>query len=235
VDRRPTHHGFTLLEMLIAVTIITLIMAMMYGSYAATTQSLGRYETRSAGRKRADLVLRLMTRQIRCAFAPRSEPNDRKLTDDSQEPVAASDPVFRGDGEDPHGEFLTFVTTAGSSTGAESDQTLVSTAYRYDIGEGSLSIRQSPRAGRPVSRDAAGWISVLDHVADLKLEFHDGVQWRPKWDDRQSLKLPRAVRIRMTIAEGQSGSYQAETTIPIICRTATAAGNSGPQQASGIL
>ena len=136
--------AFTLIETLIAIAIIALIMAMVYGSYAATTQSLQRYESRTTCRERADLVLRLMTRQIRCAFAPVAEPNDGKSPGNSHEPVAAPAPIFRGNGANPQGEFLTFLTTAGSSAGTNMSQTLVSTGYQYDSTKASLSIRQSP-------------------------------------------------------------------------------------------
>ena len=70
-------------------------------------------------------------------------------------------------------------------------------------------------------------------MADLKLEFHDGLQWRPIWDDRQSqsMKLPRAVRIRMTVLDEQGGSYEAQTTIPIVYHTQIKAPNSKAQQA----
>ncbi len=230
--RRPVHSGFTLLEMLIAVTIIVLIMAMMYGSYATTTRSLQRYETQSACRRRADLILRLMTRQIRGAFAP--------LSVETQNPAslqAAPDPVFRGNGENPQGEFLTFLTTSGSSAGADAGPALVVTSYRYNAAEASLSIRQTPRTGGVAVSDTAPWTPLVDHVADLKVEFHDGAQWRSRWDDRQSQspRLPRAVRISMTVSDEPRGSYQAQTTIPIICRTALQPGDPGVHQAAGKL
>lgn len=237
MNRRPIHSGFTLIEMLIATAIIALIMAMVYGSYAATTQSLQRYESRTTCRERTDLVLRLMARQIRCAFAPVAEPHDGKSVGYLHEPAATLAPIFRGNGENPQGEFLTFLTTAGSSTGVNTSQTLVSTSYQYNAAEASLSIRQSPRTGPLTNGDTAPWIPILDHIADLKLEFHDGLQWRPTWDDRQSqsIKLPRAVRINMTVLDEQGGSYEAQTTIPVAYRTEIKATDSQAQQALGKL
>jgi hypothetical protein len=204
--------------MLIAVTMIVLITGMMYGSYAATTQSLSRYDAQSACRKRVDLVLHLMTRQIRCAFAPVPESSKDKPVDSSI-PSATSEPVFRGNGENIQGEFLTFLTTAGSSTGMNATPTLVSTSYQYDAAQATLSIRQSPRAGR-LTEGAGAWMRILDRITDLKVEFYDGAQWRSKWDDRQSqaMKLPRAVRISLSACDDRGGSYQAQTVIPIVCR-----------------
>jgi prepilin-type N-terminal cleavage/methylation domain-containing protein len=213
VDRRRTHPGFTLIETLIATAIIVLIMAMVYGSYAATTQSLQQYETKAICYKRADLALRLMTRQIRCAFAPVIEPNDASSLGNSHALAATPLPIFRGNGENPQGEFLTFLTTSGTNT----SQTLALTSYQYNPADASLSIRQSPR----FAKLADDWVRILNHVMDLKLEFCDGAQWHPTWDDRQSasMKLPRAVRIDMTVSDEHGGSYQTQTTIPIVYHT----------------
>jgi prepilin-type N-terminal cleavage/methylation domain-containing protein len=220
LNRRAIHPGFTLIELLIAVALITLITGMMYGSYAATTQSLSRYDVQSSCRKRTDLVLRLMTRQIRCAFAPLPESNSGKSAEDSRG-LPAPEPVFRGNGEAPQGEFLTLLTTAGSSAGAASGPALVCTSYRYDPAAASLSVRQSPRTGRPAGNGADSWTPVLDHVTELKVEFHDGAQWQSTWDDRQRQlgNLPRAVRVALTVADERGGSYQAQTTIPVVCHT----------------
>jgi prepilin-type N-terminal cleavage/methylation domain-containing protein len=236
LNRRPIHPGFTLIEMLIAVSMIALITAMMYGSYAATTQSLSRYDAQSACRKRTDLVLRLMTRQIRCAFAPLPESGNDKSPDGAHA-IVTPEPVFRGNGENPQGEFLTFLTTAGSSTGMPSAPTLVSTSYQYDASRASLSIRQSPRTGRLTGSSAVSWTAILDRIADLKVEFHDGTQWRSRWDDRQSqsMKLPRAVRITLTVSDERGGSYQAQTCIPVVYRTAAQTGGSRTEQTTSRL
>ncbi len=203
--------------MLIAVAMVVLITGMMYGSYAATTQSLTRYDAQSACRKRADIVLRLMTRQLRCAFAPAPESDTDKTTNFAREPV------FRGNAASLQGEFLTFLTTAGTSTGTPSAATLVCTSYQYDVAARLLSIRQSPRTGRPADGNTAAWVAILDHIESLKVEFYDGAQWRSQWDDRQSpsTKLPRAVRIALTVSDGSGGSYEAQTTIPVVSRAAT--------------
>jgi prepilin-type N-terminal cleavage/methylation domain-containing protein len=231
LSRRPTHPGFTLIEVLIAVTMIVLITGMMYGSYAATTQSLTRYDARSACRKRTDIVLRLLTRQIRGAFAPAPQSGRSKVADPS------SEPVFRGNGENPQGEFLTFLTTAGSSTGGTAAATLVSTSYRYDAATGSLSIRQSPRVGRLTGGNTVPWTTILNHVDNLQVEFYDGARWRSQWDDRQlpSTKLPRAVRIALTVSDECSGSYQTQTTIPVVSRIATGTHGAEAEEATGKL
>jgi prepilin-type N-terminal cleavage/methylation domain-containing protein len=213
VDRRRDHSGFTLIEVLIASAIIAMIMAMVYGSYAATTRSLQRCESQTTCRKRTDMVVRLMTRQIASAFAPISEPNDK--------PGSVPEAVFRGNGENPQGEFLTFLTTLGSSIGANTTQTLVSTTYQYDAANGSLAIRQAPRMGRSTGSDNPGWITILTGVTDLKVEFHDGLQWKTRWDNRESQisKLPRAVRISLAVSDVRGGSCEIRTVMPILCRS----------------
>jgi type II secretion system protein J len=224
--------GFTLIETLIAMTIIALIMSMVYGSYAATTQSLERYDSQTACRERADLVLRLMVRQLRCAYTPNSDPNSEKQERQKQQAAGPSLPViqpplvFRASGRNPYGEFLTFVTTAGPAAGMDRPQTLSFVSYRYDPTQATLSIRQYPCVGQPRDSSETAWIEVLDHVVDIAMEFHDGRQWQPSWSDRPPKRLPQAVRIALTLVDDQGRQHEAETSVPVIGANAAPMGQS---------
>ena len=76
-------------------------------------------------------------------------------------------------------------------------------------------ICQRPYTGRTASEKTFYWIVVLDHVTDIELKFHDGKQWRTQWGNRLSEGLPRAVKIGLTVADGQGRPYHVETIVPV--------------------
>ncbi len=154
--------GFTLLEILVAVTIIVAIVSMVYGSYIATARSTEACEAAIALSQHTRAALAQITRQIRCAYVPQSF----YVVEDTQKPSGTPGELsyptksasetrkvlseeipnyFSGNAEDLNGEVLHLVTTAGpprfcgdkftpAKTGAEPESAhgLFEVAYRFD-------------------------------------------------------------------------------------------------------
>ncbi len=219
--------GFTLIEMLVALAMIATIVSIVYGSYAATSKSLEVYDNRLSCSQRAQLVLRLMTRQIRCAYAPAEPNNSESLSSqigEARETTSRTGTrkpavVFRGDPHNKRGEILQFMTTAGLGDNPAAPQRLSYTKYRYDRSTMTLSIDRGTCAG-PLGPEgsASHWQSLLDRVEGIDLAFHDGRQWRQEWDSAQDKGLPRAVRIGLTVVDENGREYCVGTTASIGCR-----------------
>jgi type II secretory pathway component PulJ len=204
--------------MLVALTMIAMIVSIVYVSYAATSQSLRTYNSRQRGTQRAELALRLMARQIRCAYAP-AEPNRPQTSD---EMTSASIPVFAGSSQSGTGEILTLLTTAGLAGDPAAAQRLSMAQYRFDRSSTILAIRN----GRTTDKNAAPrWLKLLDGVKRIDLAFHDGRQWLPQWDYDDKQQLPHAVRIALTIIAEDGREYDLETTASIGYRTAASERN----------
>lgn len=225
--------GFTLIEMLIALAMMAMIASMVYGSYTATAQSITAYDSRLTCSERASLVLRLMARQIRSAYAPSADPNqavsraaDREAvsrTNPGQTPGVSFEPlraVFRGNSQGSRGEILSFTTTAGLASGSGGPQGLSQVRYGYDSITNTLWIDCGPRQtlsgrtdltqrGRPI----------LEHVAGVDLAFHDGQRWLTEWSGPKSRNLPRAVRIGLNLRDDRGRSYHFETTVRVFSQT----------------
>jgi type II secretion system protein J len=212
--------GFTLVEMLVALALVSTIATMVYGSYAAVSRSLDLYDSRTACYERTSLVLRLMSRQIRCAYVPPLPA--RPAPSSPQNSVSPALPAaFRADSRDAGGTILSFVTTAGLATGPDAPMGLARLMYRYDPSVGTLSICWEPyRYAAGDSQEPGPWRPILSGVTRVDLQCYDGHQWQATWNG-ESEKLPQAVKIGVTILDEKDRAHEFETTAPIASRIAS--------------
>jgi prepilin-type N-terminal cleavage/methylation domain-containing protein len=194
--------GFTLIEILVAVTIIVTIVSMVYGSYFATAKSTDVYKAKMTLSGQTQRVLRQMARQIRCSYIGKTQEHsdsagaisrgERKIT---EKPIIYfnCEPDARG------GEILHLVTTNGLFCQEGLADGLFDVTYKFDKNSGTLSLSQIRFVGTPGRFiEKRNWRPLLRNVECIELDFFDGQQWLPKWDFKQKKKLPYAVRIGIT-------------------------------------
>jgi type II secretion system protein J len=223
MNNRRGNQAFTLIEMLIALAMVGLIVTMVYGSYAATSRSLSVYNSRMTCSERAYLVLRLMARQIRCAYTPSFQagvPSESGEGRNSRLPPNSisrtSIAVFRGDPDEPGGEILCFTTTGGLGLGPDRPGGLSRVSYRYDARTGTLSVSCVPCVHTfDNQRDSQVRRPVLSGISSIELEFHDGHRWQQAWSSGKADRLPRAVRIALTIIDESGRTHHYGTTVPV--------------------
>jgi type II secretion system protein J len=223
MSTRRDHPGFTLIEMIVSLTIIAAIMSMVYGSYAATTRSMDASGARMACEERACFALRLMARQLRCAYAPSSwsgsgdSAMSRATLDKTTGAASTPGALFRGDGGDPRGDILSFISSAGTAAGPNAACGLCRVTYRYDRAAATLAVsRENYNGPRGNRQSLGGFDTVLRNVASMELRFHDGQQWHETWDFRQRHVLPRAVNVRIVVTDEGGRPHHLATTVPII-------------------
>ena len=221
--------GFTLVEMLVALAITSTIATIVYGSYAAASRSLDLYGSRMACCERTSLVMRLMARQIRCAWAPPSATGSAPSSQENSVPSTPSAPAgaipqsttFHAASRDTDGTILSFVTTGGLGASLDKPTPLSHIMYRYDPANGILGICCVPYVnGTDALASSERWQPILSGVRRVGLQFYDGQRWRTEWDGSDSMMLPQAVRIAFTIVDNKDRSHEFQTTVPIGCRNA---------------
>lgn len=222
MNSRQGNKAFTLIEMLVALAIVGLIVTMVYGSYAATSRSLSICNNRMTCSERAHLVLRLMARQIRCAYAPPFQadvPSESGKGQNSRLPQNSISrtptTVFRGDPYEPDGEILSFTTTGGLGLGPDRPGGLSRISYRYDARSGTLSVSCEPCVRPFDNRRDAQVRPVLSGISSIELEFHDGRRWQQAWSSDKADRLPRAVRIGLTIIDESGRTHRYGTAVPL--------------------
>lgn len=200
--RRRLGAGFTLIEILVAVTIIVTIVSMVYGSYFATAKSADVYKARMTTSGQTQKVLRGMARQIRCSYVGKmAEDTGLVGTDSDRTNKIRKSPViyFSYEPDAPGSGILHLVTTHRLFCQDGYANGLFDVAYKYDKNSDSLSLSQRGFVGTSQEYlEDRNWRELLINVESLELEFFDGRQWLPQWDFERKKKLPAAVKISIT-------------------------------------
>jgi len=238
--------AFTLIEMVVALAIITGIVTMVYGSYVATTQSVDVRQARMACSERAHLVLRMMARHVRCAYAPATDPNAETLPSPNAAgmvPATRGRPPggdmrmgsrrpswFWGDSGAPRGRILSFVTTSGPATGPDLRRGLSRVTYLYDKAGSTLSIGTEECVDRFGRREETAHArTVLSGVTSSRIQFYDGRRWQDDWDYELNGALPHAVKFEFAAIDENDREYQYGITIPVACQI-----HAGTERQTGI-
>jgi len=226
--------AFTLLELLVAVTMIVAILSMVYGSYFATSRSAQACEAKIVLSRNARNVLEQIARQIRCAYAPalldatgaawvsippvKKSPDEGKLNSRAEKLIGENTAYyFYADQQDPSGEILHLVTTHPLLWQADSANGLFNVTYKLDKIRGLICFSQERFIGIPQRfAQERGWQTLLANIGSIELAFFDGQQWLHQWDYEEKRELPHAVDIKISCAD-QNGRRCCYRTIVRVC------------------
>jgi prepilin-type N-terminal cleavage/methylation domain-containing protein len=177
--------GFTLLEVLLAMTALALVTAICYGAFHLGVRAVERGEVAVVSAQRLRVASDVLTRQIKSTVPYAARNRDEDIY-----------PYFFGTATS-----MTFITAAGLDGGGG----LARVVYQVVDGPPRLVLTESAffspdglgrdAVDKPGERSAI----LLDGFRTLKFEYmmNDGVdtEWRAGWDGHEEEALPAAVRI----------------------------------------
>ena len=208
MKRSETSDGFTLLELIISLTIIAIIAMMVQNGFRLSVSAWEKGESAIEDQQRYRYVLELMQRQLASSL-PHASSNTAK-TD--------SDVIFKGD--DASLEFVSGVSLVpGNSSGM--------IRVRYSVGvkddRKSVSFAESGLIDRlsVSSQDEPGeedWHILISDIHDFAFEYlgrlppeeawDDASFWESSWGESEAQKgLPLALRVRFQANEDSSPLY----------------------------
>jgi type II secretion system protein J len=204
--------GFTLLEILVATTILGLVLAALYGVFSRTLESKRLAEGRTARTRAARIVLLRMREELQSSF-----------------PLTRGDSRFLGELHRaeafPEGaiSFVSFSQSPLGGTGHESD--LNEIGYTLQPDPKAPGYRQLVRRVKLDPGVAVGGLEqneeaypLLSRVRGLRFRFFDGRTWRKEWgqEDTRS-KLPRAVEATLYLdgSGGQMAEFSTVVDLPL--------------------
>ena len=207
--------GFTLLELLLAMTALALVTTICYAAFNLGIRAMQAGEVAVVTAQRLRVASDVIIRQLKSAvpYAVRNEDEDVY-------------PFIFGTATS-----LTFITTAGLSGGGG----LTRVTYRLEGQPPRLVMEESPylspdSLGQKDAVDKPGERStvLLDNLENFKFEYmmNDGAEteWRGDWNGHEEETMPAAIRILGTgIAGLEGGTWGQE--IPLMALNVGGAAN----------
>jgi type II secretion system protein J len=192
--------GFTLVEILVASTILGVVLAALYGVFSRTLESKRLTEERTSRARSARIVLFCLGEDLQASFS-----------------FARSDSRFIGETRRtntfPEGSlsFVSFSRLPVSSVGHESDVSKIAYSLIPDPqgpGYRQLVRQVSPDPGivDPIVAQERGSEAypLLSRVRGLRFRFFDGQVWRDEWGQNNTKEqLPRAVEATLYLDDSR--------------------------------
>ncbi len=223
IMKNKPQKGFTLLEILIAMSIVLIIFSVLYGTYFAATSSANRCNANITTTREARSLLAKISRQVRCAYVPTQSAKRPSTATSAADLITDVDEqvIFRADTEDRDGIILRMVTTAGIFHDQLSRHGPFQVAYKYDSDQSILFYTQQLIATRSDSHPQQyEWFPLAENVESIELSFFDGLKWIDHWNRlEQNQQLPYAVKIEIVINDTNSGTCKMTTTASPVCIT----------------
>ncbi|MGH7815354.1 MAG: type II secretion system protein GspJ [Candidatus Binataceae bacterium] len=204
--------GFTLIEMMLAVLILGLILAMLASSFSAVAHSKVHGEARLAVDRAGRAILWEMSNELAGAVQTVTPSNVLLIGKAHAGGAGAADSVTVSTLNAGHRRTI-------GGFGPEEVVSYSLVANPDESGWYMLERSESSGLASPQSAPASG-VVLADNVLSLHLRYFDGQTWLESWDTSslpRSRQLPIAVTIDLQLAApyGYTMDFATEVTVPM--------------------
>jgi prepilin-type N-terminal cleavage/methylation domain-containing protein len=192
--------GFTLLEILVAATITSIILLTIYGSFHTVLKSVERVDKDQARLRIADFLTTHFEENLSGAYLPNADRFGQNVVFIGENREAADGRPI---------DTLTFFTNASRMGGGALPGDTKQVAYGLVEEEDecyTLTVFEKPRLLMPLTEDEAseltpGGASWTVPMASLDFAYFDGADWMDSWNSASEGRLPLAVKIEARFVE----------------------------------
>ncbi len=192
--------GFTLVETMVAVLMLTVVIGAIYGTYRAASSSASLAEERADLNQTARVLLSQINRELTCAYQPASARESSIVGENTE----GSESALQHD-------RLQVLTTAQSTIpvkGPSGDQRLVTYTLETNSFNEPLAffVQVDPRPDLSVSDEEPEPVELSAMVVGFNCKYLDGDtdEWQDEWTNRQV--LPKAVRVELFLRADREGA-----------------------------
>jgi general secretion pathway protein J len=177
--------GFTLIEILLAVSLVAMMAALVFGSLFVTTNAIDSARMKSADEQMVRSTLRLMTDELSVGEV---RPIGPWMGINAQQDGQPADSVA----------FLTMGQFRGADSGKDSE--LVRIVYTR---EGDRLLRFTRRNLYGLTDESVEQVELATKVKAFNLRYYDGKSnlWLDEWDGRGRSGTPKAILIELTVLQ----------------------------------
>ena len=183
-------HGFTLLEVLIAVALLGILSTALYSSYFAVIRARERAGAGMETRRELGATLDLLRREVASAIFNRSDKRLRFVVEDRDNFGAPASKLE-----------LTTLTPPASTPRQESGISVVSYGLVDKNKRLILTRKERDFLVDAVAASPAPAYPQMESISAFLVECYDGSKWVKSWDTALNGTLPKMVRITVRVAE----------------------------------
>jgi general secretion pathway protein J len=213
--------GFTLLEIILAVSVLALVGTMIYGGFSQTALNKARIEEDVEQSRVVHMALERMVRELTMAFVSTHVNPSPDLR------VVETAFIGKDNGRDDRIDFTSFSHRRLYRDARESDQNEISyfvTEHPDDPDVQVLARREQNRIDDDPRRGGKSQI-LVENVEEFDIEYFDPLlsDWVQSWDTEDVLaqpnRLPTQVRILLAITDprrrGEAQVFGTRVVIPL--------------------
>ena len=212
IPTRRAPRGFTLIEMMLAIGVLAMILAMLASSFSAIAHS----KVHAEGRLYVDREGRALLWQL-----------TKELRNTVQTPYALSNVAMFGAGHMNGGKAVDTLTISTLSAGHRRALTGITaeTIVTYNLTpnsnqQGWYVLQRSQQSGLLTTTVPQQTTVLADNVLSLHFRYFDGQRWGESWDwpsQPRGHQLPVAVAIQIQMAApgGRVMDFATQVTLPM--------------------
>lgn len=181
------NNGFTLLEVLIAVVLLGILSAALYGSYFGVLQARDRAQSGMESRRELGATLDLIRREVSSAMYRRADKQLRFVVEDR-------------DNFGTPASTLELTTLAPLSGQSRSESGIVAVSYRLVEKDKKRLLTRQERDLLSEETTVPAYPQ-MERISSFLVECYDGSKWVKSWDTAINNTLPKGVRVTVRIEE----------------------------------
>ncbi len=176
--------GFTLIEVVLAMTIFALLGTILYGAFALSHSALAKSQASAARSQTARSTADLLGSYIRSAHPYRASPQEQTV-------------LFDGESD-----TLTFISAYSHGMGGRGMAKIEITIDEDETGRAALNLEETTPVrvgGDDGGAGQAHRLVLRERIRNFRLAYLDPQveeeTWHERWDGQEKRMLPRAVRL----------------------------------------
>ena len=185
-----SNRGFTLIEILIAVILLGILSAALYGSYFTVLSARERASEGMEARRELGSTLDLIRREFASAVYNRDDKHLRFIVEDRDNFGKPSSTL----------ELTTLIPSSGEG---RKESGISAVRYRLEENDKRFILTRREQDIFFESPDAKGYPQ-MERISDFLVECYDGSKWVRSWDTALNGALPKMVRVTVHVVEDGS-------------------------------